>query len=138
MATNIDHEDVLDVRDLAELAIAQKDIIEDVESDEDDKEDATDTLKALAELLSDLGHAVDATNAQEIADAFWTVVNNSSPTLIADDYFTDSVEEDFNDMYGFPEGLPAHLVVDWKATAEKVKADYSRVTFDEKVYFIRK
>lgn len=137
MNTNIDHEDILDVRELAELAIDQKSIIEDVESDLEDKEDATETLKALASLLSDLGYSVEAGDAQAIADAFWTVCERSNPTLIAEDHFEEAIESDFNDIYGLPEGLPGYVVVDWKATAENAKADYTKATLDEKVYFIR-
>jgi hypothetical protein len=138
MSTNIDHKDILDVRDLADLAIEQKDILEDLSCTEDDAEEATETLKALAGLLADLGQSVDdPTDAQKIADEFWGICERSNPTLIAEDYFVEAIESDFNDMYGLPNGLPGYVVVDWKATAENAKQDYSKGTLDEKVYFIR-
>lgn len=138
MATNIEHEDILDVRDLAELAIAQSDILKDNESEECDIEDARETLKALSAMLMDLGYPVSETLPQDIADTFQKVCDMSSPTLIAESYFTEAIEFDFCDIYGLPDGLPGYVVVDWKATAENVKADYSKVTLDDRVYFIRK
>lgn len=140
MAANIDHEDILDVRDLSDLALAQKAIIDDIEfGDEDDEEDAIDTLAALAEFLKDMGQPIeDVTDGEAISDALLSIMETSSPTLIADDYFAEAIESDFNDIYGLPNGLPAYVAVDWKKTAENAKVDYSRVTLDEKVYFIRK
>lgn len=139
MTANIEHEDILDVRDLAALAIEQGELIADTETDEDDREDAVDTLKALSALLSDLGHQVpaDAPGAGEnIAEAFNTIMVNSTPTLIADHYFVEAIEQDVKDIYGMPSDLPGFIAIDWEQTAENLKPNYSEVTLDENKYWI--
>lgn len=141
MTAYIEHEDILDVRDLGTLAREQDEVLNDVEADADDKEDALDTLKELSSLLTDLGHQVSAEQenaGDKIADVFTTIMETSSPTLIADHYFVDAMEEDIKDLFGLPRELPGCLVIDWEATAENMKGDYSKVTLDGHEYFIRR
>lgn len=137
MTAQIDHKDQIDVRDLAELAREQGEILEDAEADPYEREDAVDTLEALSRLLADCGYAVDADDAEEIADVLDGLSDSGDPTLIADHYFVTAMEQLTKDIGILPENLPDYVVIDWDATAENLEVDYSAVDLDGKEYLIR-
>ena len=58
-------------------------------------------------------------------------------TLIPEDDFTDYVE-DLLKGYGYiSDGFPSWIEVDWEATAENVKQDYSELEYEGETYFYR-
>lgn len=90
-----------------------------------EKENAAE-LDTLRELLSDL--CGDGGNHQWRGDWY-------PDTLIADDHFTDFARELVEDCYSLK--LPDFVEVDWEATAENVKEDYSMVDIGENTYWYR-
>lgn len=58
-------------------------------------------------------------------------------TLVRDSYFTDYCEELVKDIGDLPKDIPGYLVIDWEATAENLKADYTSVEFDGVEYWVR-
>ena len=58
-------------------------------------------------------------------------------TLIPEDDFTDYVE-DLCKGYGYTsDDLPSGIEIDWEATAEDVKQDYSELEYEGKTYLYR-
>lgn len=145
MNTNIDHGDRVDLEDLATLAREQAEILDanipkdDESYDEwlDDCIDAKETLADLSALLSELGYHPDEEDGEAIADDFDHVANNGDSQLIAEDYFVTAMQELVTDIGDLPQEIPSYLEIDWEATAENLKADYSEVELDGETYYHR-
>jgi hypothetical protein len=57
--------------------------------------------------------------------------------LIRDDYFTDYTTEMLKDCGYIPHDMPSWIEIDYEATADNVKVDYSQVEFMDNTYWIR-
>lgn len=57
--------------------------------------------------------------------------------LIRSTYFAEAMEELCQDIGDLPKDLPSYLVIDWEATAENLKVDYTSVDFDGVEYYVR-
>lgn len=57
--------------------------------------------------------------------------------LIRHTYFVKAMQELCEDAGDVPKDIPSYIEIDWKATAENMKADYTEVDFDGVAYFIR-
>lgn len=139
MATNIEHADILDLRELADLATEQGSILEDEDSDDGEKEDAQETLKALASLLSDIGYSADESDADDVSSELQRIGDGYEPTLIAEDHFEKYCEELCSDLGYLPDELPSFISsnIDWSGVADDLKVDYNEVELDGETYFIR-
>jgi hypothetical protein len=109
-------DDVIDSRDV----IARIDELENDENLDLVEVAELDALKALAE------------EAEQYAED-WSY----GSTLIRDSYFTDYAEELCKDIGQLPRDIPDYIVIDWEATAENLKADYTSVDFDGVEYWVR-
>lgn len=58
-------------------------------------------------------------------------------TLIRDSYFTEYCEELVKDCDGLPRDIPSYIAIDWEATAENLKVDYSTIEILNTEYFYR-
>lgn len=58
-------------------------------------------------------------------------------TLIRHSHFVEAMRDLVEDIGDLPKGAPAYLVIDWEATAENLRADYSSVEFDGVEYWYR-
>ena len=58
-------------------------------------------------------------------------------TLIDEDDFEDFVEEDLKEIGYMSEDFPSWIEIDWEATANNVKQDYSEVEFQAGTYLYR-
>ena len=58
-------------------------------------------------------------------------------TLIRDSYFVEAMEEQVKDCGYIPADQPWWLVIDWDATAENMKADYTSAEYDGVTYWAR-
>ncbi len=87
--------------------------------DEDNLEEL-DALKAMADEAE--GYAED-----------WKY----GATLIRESYFVDYCQELCKDCYQIPKDLPRFIVIDWDATANNLRADYTDVDFDGATYLVR-
>lgn len=58
-------------------------------------------------------------------------------TLIHEDHFVQAMQELCEDSGDLPKDAPSYLVIDWSATAENLRADYSSVEFEGETYWYR-
>lgn len=138
MATNIEHADTLDFDELATLAREQQEIIDDAaEYSEEEVEDAKETVQVLADLVGDLGYHLNEVDGEAVADALESSRDEHSSEFIADHYFVDAMRELVQDIGDLPAEIPAYLEIDWDATAENLKQDYSDIEIEGNSYYIR-
>ena len=155
-------DDIIDSRDIIaridELESGRQDLVDAVDSAKETLEDSEDDTSALKNdediilgLRGEVGTAElalsdwDDDNGDELAALRALAEEGASEssdwsygeTLIFSDYFSEYAQQFVEDIDGFPKGIPAYVVVDWEATAENLKADYSTVDFDGQEYLIR-
>lgn len=124
--------DVIDIRDILERfeeledELQQDDIM--YTNDGSTPDEAREELDNLAAILGELrGYGGD-----EQWRGDWYPV-----TLIRDSYFTEYAEELIKDCEGLPRDIPSYIEIDWEATADNIKVDYSTVDIDGTEYFYR-
>ena len=111
-----------------------------LEADADDQDDAAgdrdDALEAVIEWESEnLEYLTDLKNLASEGGGCEDWVHGA--TLINEDYFTDYCKELCEDIGELPRDLPGYIVIDWDATAENLRADYSHADFGGETYLIR-
>jgi hypothetical protein len=57
--------------------------------------------------------------------------------LIRESYFTEYCRELCADIGDLPRDLPSYIVIDWDATADNLRVDYTEVEFDGVTYLVR-
>lgn len=124
-------DDIMDSRDIIERIEELEALLENMEdpelseadrneaADEFDR-DEYDALKALAEEAEG-----------DISD--WAY----GETFISEDYFTEYCTETLEDIGYLPRDLPGWIVIDYEATAENMKADYTDFEFMGTTYYAR-
>ena len=120
-------EDVIDSRDVI-------DRIEELQTEYDDLEDGTEET---AEWISNNADKLAALKALAKQGEAYSDDWEYGSTLIRDSYFVDYCEELVKDIDGLPRNLPAYIVVDWAATANNLRVDYTDVEFDGVTYWVR-
>jgi hypothetical protein len=58
-------------------------------------------------------------------------------SLTRDSYFVEAMKELCEDIGDMPRGFPSYLVIDWNATADNLRVNYSSVEFDGVTYWYR-
>lgn len=58
-------------------------------------------------------------------------------TLVNAGYWTEYVKELLADCGDLPKTIPSYVVIDWEATADNIKADYTELDFDGETFYIR-
>ena len=58
-------------------------------------------------------------------------------TLISDDYFVEYCQELVSDIGDLPRDIPSYLVIDWEATADNIRQDYTEIDVNGRVYWAR-
>jgi hypothetical protein len=116
-------DDMIDVRDV----IAQIEEMEEREGGAEDH-DMCVTLRALQSLMDE----IKSCGGDEQWRGDWYPL-----TLIRDSYFVTAMRELCEDIGDFPNGVPNYYVIDWEATADNLRADYSSVDFDGITYWYR-
>lgn len=58
-------------------------------------------------------------------------------TLIRETYFTDYCKELCRDIGDLPKDVPRYIEIDWDATANNLRVDYTEVEFNGETYLIR-
>lgn len=109
-------QDTIDSRDIIERI---KYLEDDEELDEGDKAEL-EALKALAE------------EAEEYAGDW-----EYGEQLIRESYFKDYCQELCEDTGDIPKDLPWYMIIDWEATADNIKVDYTEVDFGGVTYLVR-
>lgn len=136
-------EDLLDIRNIIERfeeLEAEKEALQEGISDGDNEEDRRTTQAELSEWheehgdeFNDLKKVIDdlqGNGGDEQWRGHWYPM-----TLINESHFTDYCEELVNDVEDFK--IPSYVEIDWEATADNMKADYSSIDVGNNVYFYR-
>lgn len=127
----IDSRDVIEYRDELEGAItSHKEQLERWEFDGDER--PGETSVAIAEFENEL---------EKLQEFIGECENYNSDfphgtTLIPESEFEDYAQDLVKDIGDLPQNLPAYLVIDWAATAENLKVDYTEVEYEGTTYFI--
>ena len=121
--------DIIDLREVIERFEELEGILSDADCakediDEDDKAEY-DELQAILEELKGYG-------GDEQWRGDWYPV-----TLIKDSYFVDYCQEELDSCGYIRQDLPSFIVLDWEATADNMKQDYSSVEIDGETYQYR-
>jgi vacuolar-type H+-ATPase subunit E/Vma4 len=96
-----------------------------------------ETESALADWEADYGEELAALEA--LADEGENAASDwrHGATLIRDSYFTEYCQELVSDIGDMPREIPGYIVIDWEATADNLRVDYTEVEFDGETYLIR-
>lgn len=145
MSKEIEKSEVIDSRDVIER-------IGDLESDLEDLYDeyaeatpnhaAFETWLRAAAIDRECDYQDDAIELMEL-QAFAQSAQNYSPdweygsTLIREDYFVEYCKELLADIGDIPREIPDYIVIDWEATSENLKVDYTEVDFGGVTYYVR-
>lgn len=139
---SVDNSDnVIDSRDvierISELESERDELQDAVDSADDEKEKET-AQEALDEWdCSDEGLEFKALQsfAEDASGYCSDWIHGAS--LIRESYFTEYTQELLSDIGDLPRDLPSYIVIDWEATADNIKADYTEVDFDGVAYLMR-
>lgn len=138
--TDYNGDDTIDSRELAELLAemaSDRVDLEDAVNDAEDDEAKAEAEAALAEWDDDHGEEYEALKAfceeaeQYCAD--WV----HGVQLILDEHWDEYAEQLTDDLGALPSGIPEWVVIDWEATAENLKADYTAVEWGAYTYWVR-
>ena len=141
-------DDIIDSRDVIERITELSDlqsILEDAKNElesADTDEERDEAQEAVDESEMDFGEDEDEELAALLAlqDEASGYSNGDWPhgaTLVRDSYFTEYAEDLVKDIGDLPRNIASYLVIDWEATAENIKQDYTKVDFDGEAYWIR-
>lgn len=97
----------------------EKQALEDAIQEWDD--DNADDLKALSDL------------DEESPGDDWP----HGATLIREGYFEEYCQQLVEDIGDLPKNIPHYIVIDWEATANNLRADYTTVEFGGETYLVR-
>jgi hypothetical protein len=108
-------------------------------TDKDEIEALQENLKDAREYLKDWDGA-DELKAllalQEEAEGYAEDWHHGTP-LVRESYFMEYCQEMLEDMGDLPKNFPSYIVIDWDATADNLKMDYTEVDFDGVAYLVR-
>lgn len=133
---------VLDTRDLQkrldDLETEKQDFIDNAraEHEESGSEDdfvEDDYAKDWAEENSDEAQELEELKSMSDEIPEW----RHGETLIREDYWEEYVEEMLKDCGDLPQDIPHYIVIDWKATADNIAADYSTLEYQGDSYYYR-
>jgi DNA repair ATPase RecN len=128
-----DTDDASYIQDGEERASMAERLQEELESAQEEYEDATQALKEWDEENKEELSSLEALNDQGSGYGDW----EHGETLIHESYFTDYCQELVSDIGDMPREIPDYIVIDWEATAENLKADYTELDFDGETYYMR-
>jgi hypothetical protein len=115
--------------------IYSRDIIDRIEELRDERDQEEDGAKWGREHPEEAAELALLESFQEEAEGYaddW----RHGVTLIRDSHFTEYARE-LVEEFTFPRDLPTWVEIDWEATAENVRADYTGVEFDGVTYWVR-
>lgn len=128
MANEISNrDDMIDSRDIIER-------IEELEDERDsDYETVTDWEQSNPEGVKELAALLKLHKEGEDYANDWEY----GATLIRSTYFVNYCQELCEDIGDMPKDVPHYIVIDWEATANNLKDDYTEVDFDGVTYYVR-
>lgn len=138
--TDYNGDDTIDSRALAELLAemaSDRNDLEDAVNDADSPEVEATAKRELTEWDDEHGEQYEALkdfcdSAEQYCDD-WT----HGVQLIEDSHWTEYAEQLTDDLGALPGGIPEWVVIDWEATADNLKADYTAVEWGAYTYWVR-
>lgn len=135
MTTQFDADDIIDLREVTERVEELRDGRDEYNDKMGDpsawdkiEDGEPEELAELEALLSELaGYGGD-----HLWEGEWYPL-----ALIADDYFVEAMRELVMDIGDMPREFPSYLEIDWNATAENLRVDYSSIKFNGTTYWYR-
>ena len=139
MAQYIDTRDLIETRDELKQEILDSfledfphyeemtESFEDIRFEEEEVQGWRDVWQEEIDQISRIGEIED-----EIGSEF-----DFGVTLIPEDDFTNYIEDFLEDIGYIPKDFPSWIEIDWEATAENVKQDYSELEYEGKYYLYR-
>lgn len=110
----------------------------------DESEEGRELADALAYARKELREWQDGDEPEELAKlkAFADDLEGygdweHGETLIRESYFTEYCEELCKDIGDLPQDIPGYLVIDWEATVNNLRVDYTESDFDGVTYLMR-
>lgn len=132
--SNID--DLIDIRDVIERVEELETEVQNIDDmpDGDQMKNTVEGDEAREELkrLTDFLNECNGNGGDEQWRGDWYPV-----TCIRDTYFQDYAEELVKDIGDLPKEIPHYIAIDWEATAENIRQDYTSVEFDGVTYWVR-
>ena len=117
-----------------------KDAVDDAEKqvafaqlNEEDTEEATEALDIAEKELQEW----DDDSGDHLRELQGIISEVGEETLIRDSNFVEYCEEMVKDIGDMPKEIPDYIVIDWDATAENLRADYSSTEFDGVTFWYR-
>ena len=100
------------------------------------EEEMEEAEEALAHAKGDL-QEWEQEEGQQMKEMEAIVSEVGEENMINDSYFVEYCEELVTDIGDMPKKIPGYIVIDWDATADNLKADYSSVDFDGVTFWYR-
>lgn len=125
--------EIFDSREVEErIEELEGDLADELDIEDDDAKAAALALKCLSEEYDEY---VELTKFRDEVDSReWS----HGLTFISDGRaFVNYAQELVTDIGDLPNGIPNYIVIDWEATAENIKQDYSEVEFQGTTYLYR-
>lgn len=162
--SDLSGESIIDSRDLQtrfeELESEREDLESEIEDAKQAVQDAYDARQGCdtADTIAAHHEAMDTENEARKALADWDTENGEEfealrdicdegqgitsdwthgATLILESHFTDYCQELVSDIGDMPRKIPSYIVIDWEATAENLKVDYTTITIEGDDYYVR-
>lgn len=126
----------------AETALAEHEETPPTEGDAIDSDDLQAEVDSAQEALDEFDASEEGQELSSLQD-FANELEGYCPdwrhgtTLIEDSHFTDYAEELCKDIGDMPKEIPSYIVIDWEATADNIKQDYTSAEIDGYTYWAR-
>ena len=137
--TNMD--DVIDSRDVIARIQELEDELQDLEDAADEAADDTvrcaEIMAEISDWKSQNGDELTALRALASEAEDYAPDWQHGATLVRESYWPTYAQEIVEDVGDMPRGIPSYIVIDWEATADNLKVDYTEVDFDGVTYLVR-
>lgn len=133
----IEHDGVLDVREIAEHIREAASVVDAEDCTEDEQAEAAEALKAYADAFNDLTNINHGEDWEALADAWSHLSYTGDAAVVRESDFTAYVQQLVSDIGDLPDDVLSYVVVDWEKTAENVRQDYTEFELDGVTYYIR-
>jgi hypothetical protein len=124
-------DDIISVSDLTERYEELESEVEGIDPDEEDSS-GWQTLKDEFDKLKEILEELKGNGGDEQWKGDWY-----PNCLIKESYFTEYSKDLCEDIGDIPSNLPSYIVIDWKATAENLKVDYTEIEINGNTYLYR-
>ena len=145
----IDSREVIDrLRELLDEKEAIENEIESIKSELEETESMTEEHDTVCRNLDDSRESLrqwEEENAEELASLESLNEEGESEfsdwsygtSLINADYFEEYCQDMLVDCCTLPKNLPHYIVIDWEATADNLRADYTVIEFEGQTFLAR-